>query len=158
MQKYKKPIFSYSLLGVNPCRSGLSVPVGYLEFKDSFQQDGGGDWLHAKQQVDKSPSCRLYTYSQNRKVVSKLSSCGKELFVWIMYELEAGKEALWINRERYFEENGVSVNTYKKSVDELVRSAIIAYTVVKDVYWINPAFFFSGDRIKMYPDCLDEVK
>lgn len=158
MQRYRKPYFDYSTLGINPCRANLKIPVGYLEFKDSFQKDFDGEWLHTRKVVDKSASCRLFTSSINRRVVSKLSLCGKGLYLWIMYEIETGNEALWINKVRYIEESGVSLNTYKKSIDELVRHAIIAYTVVKEVYWINPAYFFSGDRIKMYPDCLEHGK
>ena len=156
MQKYKKPDFKYSELGINPCRNNLKIPVGYIEFKNSFQKDIEGDWLHTKQLVDKSASCKLYTIPQNRKLVAKLSPCAKELYLWIMYELESGKEAIWINRERYLEENRTSLNTFRKAVDELVKNAIIAYTVIKDVYWINPSYFFNGDRIKMYPDCIEK--
>ena len=156
MQKYKKPKFDYRDLGINPCRNNLKIPVAYLEFKDSFQVDEQGDWLNTKKRVDNSPNCKLYTSSLNRKLVSKLSPCGKELYLWIMYEIEVGKEALWINRDRYLEENETSINTYKKAIEELIKNAIIAYTVVKDVYWINPSYFFSGDRLKMYPDCLDK--
>ncbi len=44
-----------------------------------------------------------------------------------------------------------SENTYKAGIDELVRYGFVVNTVLKSVYWINPAVFFCGNRLNKYP-------
>ena len=156
MQKYKKPKFEYSDIGINPFRGNLRISSSILEFKDSYQMLEEGSLINATKIVDNTPSCRLFTLSNNRLYVSKLTLSGKELFLWIMFSVEPGKEVLWINKDRYMVENSTSINTYKRAIEDLVKNAVIAFTVVKDVYWINPLYFFNGDRLKMYPECYGE--
>ena len=44
-----------------------------------------------------------------------------------------------------------SLNTFKSSVSELKRLAIISEVATKKwTYWINPRFFFSGNRAEKY--------
>ena len=152
MQKYQKPKFTYKDLGKNPCVSSLEVPVKTLVMKHQFQQDKDDNTLvNVEIQVEALHFSRIYVTSERRKLVSALSMSAKELYLWIMYEIETGEDALWINKDRFMEENNTSLNTFKKAVEELVRYAFIAYTIVKEVYWINPDFFFKGDRMKKYP-------
>jgi hypothetical protein len=75
-----------------------------------------------------------------------------------MFEIDAGEDYLWINRERCLTENDISLNTYKKAIDELIKNGLITYTTVKDIYWINPNFFFHGDRVRKYKDNVKIVK
>lgn len=96
---------------------------------------------------------KLFTGSDKRKVLSQLSAPAKGLFLWLIYELESGKDYLWVNRERFMEETNInSVNTYKSGVAELVKKKLIAASLIKDVFWINPRLFFCGSRINKYPD------
>jgi hypothetical protein len=152
MQKYKKPKFDYNKLGVNPCASSsLIITVNEIAFKDFYMQDEDGILLPAKKEVEATPFTKLYVTAERRLIVAKLSPAAKELFLWVMLELDSGKDALWINKDRFMEENNTSLNTFKKAIDELIRYAFLAYTVVREVYWINPDFFFKGDRISKYP-------
>lgn len=150
MQKYKKPKFDIKKLGVNPCTVSLVIPVNEIEFKDQYTKEDGM-LTNTTVEVEATPFAKLYVTAERRKLVSSLSTSAKELYLWIMYEVDASEDALWINRDRFMEENNTSLNTYKKAIEELIRYAFVAYTVVKDVYWINPDFFFRGDRIKKYP-------
>ena len=86
-----------------------------------------------------------------------LSSRARDLFLWITYELDSGKDFLWINKVRYMKECTVSLNTYKESILDLTTAGVITPTVYHDTYWINPLFFFNGDRIKKYQDKLTTV-
>lgn len=152
MQKYSKPKFEYKKLGVNPCTITLEVPIRNLIKKHQFEKDEEDDMLvNVEVIVEATAYTKLYITSELRKLVCNLSPSAKELYLWIMYEVEVGEDALWINKVRFMEENSTSLNTYKKAVEELIRYAFIAYTIVKDVYWINPNFFFKGDRVKKYP-------
>lgn len=80
----------------------------------------------------------------------------KDLCWFIIYELNSQQDWLWINKERYMKESHVSLNTYKAAVLELDRYGILQPTVYKDTYWVNPMFFFHGDRIKKYPSKIKE--
>lgn len=150
MQKYKKPKFDIKQLGVNPCSFPLIIPVNEIEFKGQYKKEGDM-FVNVTKEVEATPYSKIYITAERRKLVASLSASAKELYLWLMYEVNVSEDALWINRDRFMEENKTSLNTYKKSVEELVRYAFIAYTVIKDVYWINPDFFFRGDRITKYP-------
>lgn len=159
MQKYQKPKFTYKDLGKNPCVSSLEIPVRTITMSRQFTKDKDDDTLvNVEIEVEAIAFSKLYVTAERRKLLSSLSSSAKELYLWIMFEIETGEDALWINKLRFMEENNTSLNTYKKSVEELIRYAFIAYTVVKDVYWINPDFFFKGDRIKKYPSKIKHIK
>lgn len=153
MQKYKKPDFTNKNLGINPCSVPLQIPVNELVFKDQYVRDGN-ILINASKEVESTPYSKLYVTAERRKIIASLSAAAKELYIWIMYEVKTGEDALWINKQRFMEENSTSLNTYKKAIEELVRYALVAFTVVKDVYWINPDFFFKGDRIAKYPQCV----
>lgn len=94
---------------------------------------------------------KIYSTSALRKNLMGCTPKAKDLLWFIVYELECGKDWLWINKKRYMEESNVSLNTYKAAIKELVRYNFIQVTLYTDVYWINPMYFFKGDRIKKYP-------
>lgn len=151
MQKYKKPKFSEEDLGTNPCAIPLEIPVHEMLFKNQFIKDGGL-LLPLIREVEKTPFVRLYTTSQRRKILSKCSPQAKSLFLWILFEIEYGKDYLWINKDRYMEENYVSLATYRRSIKELHRYNLIQPSVKKGIYWINPDFVFKGNRVEKYPN------
>jgi hypothetical protein len=80
-----------------------------------------------------------------------LTGRAKELYLWVMYELDKNEDFVWINVQRYMEECNVSsMTTYRDTVKDLQKSLIISPTTIKDVYWINPLFFFNGNRLEKY--------
>lgn len=152
MQKYKKPTFTVSQLGVNPCISSLKIPVVKKVFDKQYKRDEEGDLLPVEQEVEYTEFTKFYNSPERRKVRNALSTKAKSLLFWIMDELEAGADHIWINKQRYMEELSISsIDTYKNGITELIRYALIVPTIIKDVYWINPDFMFKGDRIKKYP-------
>ncbi len=96
---------------------------------------------------------KIYSTPSNRKVITLLSANAIKLFLWIAYELEYGKDAVWINKHRYMKEAQISsINTYKKAIGELERYELIRLSKEKSVYWINPRYLFKGSRITKYPN------
>lgn len=156
MQKYSKPKYDYKTLGINPFSISLEVKVKELELLNAYKKDGD-EWIPAVNEVEDTPYTKMFITSERRIIVSNLSPAAKELYLWIMFEIDAGKDALWINKDRYMKENHTSINTYKKALEDLIRYAIISQTVVQGVYWFNPDFFFRGDRIKKYPKNLKYI-
>jgi hypothetical protein len=156
MQKYNKPKYDYKTLGINPFSISLEIKVKELELLNAYKKDGD-EWLPVTNDIEDTSFTKMFITAERRIIVSNLSPAAKELYLWIMFEIDAGRDALWINKERYMLENHTSINTYKKALEDLIRYAIISQTVVQGVYWFNPDFFFRGDRIKKYPKNLKYV-
>lgn len=128
------------------------VRVTKIYSKGEFRMDGNVKKLVEKQyEVDKS--CKLYVTSAHRQLVLGLGNSAKSLFLFIGYELDSGKDYVWIPKQRYMRECGVtSVNTVKLGLSELIDKNFITASSVKDVYWINPRLLFNGSRINKYSD------
>lgn len=156
MNKYKKPKFTEVTLGVNPFVESLVIEVNRIPFVGSYKKVGDGfEQIIGKVEYD--PVCKVYVNPNKRKLIAGMRNCSKSLFTWVMYELESGKDYLWINRIRYMEENNIaSVNTFKAALTELIRYGVLTGTTVTGVYWINPTYFFSGNRISKYPKKVKE--
>lgn len=152
MQKYTKPNTDKLDKIPNPLANTLQIKVSILKDPHTFKVDGDA-LIQSSYTVEADPHCRFYTNPEKRLLMNAISPQSKELFLWIIYTIEKSKDYIWINKERYMEELDISsINTYKKSIDELTRYGVIHITTIKDTYWINPEFFFKGSRIDKYPN------
>jgi len=127
-------------LGVNPFLSNfeiLAVKSNNTEYSVIVEQD---------------KKVNVYVEDVYRKTVAELTNNGKSLFLYIMYKLESNKDYITINKDKYMIENNItSLNTFKSSVSELKRLAIISDVATKKwTYWINPRFFFNGNRAEKF--------
>lgn len=151
---YSKPKVDESKFIANPLvGSDFKIIVNKVRDSKTFIKDGE-DWLPKEYELEKEQITKVYTKAENRLIIAELSSAAQRLYVWLLYEVDAGKDYMWLNRKRYMEENRIkSVNSYKKAVNELSRYLIIYPTleVKHDYYWINPRLFFSGSRPNKYP-------
>lgn len=155
MNKYKKPIYEDADLGENPFVDTLVVDVNEMEFKGQYKRLKNGDLVPLVRDVESEVSCRVYTTAAKRKKMNELGNAATRLLLWIIYEVEGGKDYLWLNKVRYMEESGISsAKTFYSAVNDLISKKFIFRTLVGGVYWINPAFFFSGNRILKFPDNL----
>lgn len=155
MQKFKKPDIDPTKIGVNPFVNSLSIKVVRKYASNEYNKDEEGLITNKEFKLETKEYTKLFVGSEERKIISNLNDNAKALLLWIMYELETGKDYLWINRLRYMEENNIkSPNTFNTPLRELVRYGFITQTIIKDVYWINPEFMFNGNRIKKYPNNL----
>lgn len=142
---------------INPFSYTLEIKLKQLENSNSFVLDEGA-LIHQTYTVESTPKTSLYIKPEHRLVQNNLYGCAKELLLWILYTLEANTDYIWINKLRYMKETSTTINTYKKAIDNLERYGFLNSTSVKDTYWINPEFFFRGDRKNKYPDkCVLEV-
>lgn len=122
------------------------VEWGKLVYEEDFL-------LPAEKQMDRGLVTRVYTSSSTRLKIGRLNTAAQSLFLWIVYELISGKDYVIVNKERYMKEGGItSVNTYKKGISDLVKEKFIALSLRKNVFWINPEYFFCGNRMAKYPD------
>jgi hypothetical protein len=97
---------------------------------------------------------RIYCSAPLRLRMVKLSFRALQLWSWSLYEIKREDDFLYIDVKRMMEECFIkSYKTFKKAVDELRREGYIAPCVGhKNVYWINPAIAFKGNRAKKFPE------
>jgi hypothetical protein len=143
-EKYLQNCFkNYHILNewynYNPEVFNKQFVIELLKNKDSFLMSS-----------DKN-SVKIYTKSELRLKIMSMSKAAKELYLWLIYELDKNEDHVWINVERFMEECSISsMTTYRTTVKELQKNVIIYPTIIKDIYWINPLFFFNGNRIDKY--------
>lgn len=159
MTTAKKPNIDPEKLKYNPLiKEDFKIVVNKMIDDKSFKREGEL-LVHSNYELEKEDITKVYTNPLYRKLISTLSSRAKSLFLWILYELDSGKDYLWINKHRYMEENGLSsINTYKESIADLTVPNIICPTIYPDVYWINPRYFFSGNRMNKYKEHIEYYK
>lgn len=135
-------------LGGNPFYVNIPVvkrPTG------KYYEDIDGVKLPEEVLQDSEPYTKVFVGKLNREIVNKLPDRSKAMLLWIMQELEAGKDYVYVPRKRYMEELDISsTTTVTNAFAELTRCSFITPSVIKDIYWINPMFIFRGDRIKKY--------
>lgn len=151
MNKYKKPEFTVEKLGKNPFLINLVIPVRKEVVPNKWMKDDGIIVpLEIEMEIDEY--CKIYIDAKRRKDINKLSARAKDLFVWILYTIETNKDHLWLNKKRYMDECNVkSINTYKDALNEMIAGGMLSKTIVTDVMWINPDYFFKGSRVNEFP-------
>lgn len=140
---------SNSNLGVNPFSASLVIIVNIVTTPE-YESDGE-DMLPVKRKLEKDEFCKFYCSSERRVKINSLTLRGKELLLWILFELKYGQDWIWINKERFMKESGISaVNTFKGALKDLIRNGVLATTIETDTYWINPFYFFKGNRVNKF--------
>ncbi len=102
--------------------------------------------------IEKEVYTKLYKTSEKRKLFFSLREKSRSLLTWIFYTIKPGEDIIFLNKDLYMKEANVSINTFKEAVKELIETKFICNTDIKEYYWINPVYFFSGNRLKKYAD------
>jgi hypothetical protein len=159
-----RPKYNKEDLGINPLiqdlvveRRKIKIKNNYVELDSCVREEG--EIVDIKRTsiqettfyVEQDAYTKVYTKSALRLYIMQLSNAAKELYLWLVYELDKNEDHVWINIERFMEECSISsMTTYRTTVKELQKNVIIYPTIIKDIYWINPLFFFNGNRIDKY--------
>lgn len=155
--------FDNARMGVNPFTRDLTIPVrekaSVKETKAVTRTADGtivgfGDSFNIEQKfyAEITSFTKVFHSKVHRTTVASLPARGKELLIWMMMELKSGQDYIVINIERYKSENRCSHSTYSRAIDDLIEINILQPTRWQAVYWINPAFMFSGNRINKFKD------
>ena len=156
-RKKIKPDLSRMVGCINPL-----TEVGFrviITRRPKVHHDKDGNEVIEDVELEHERYAKVFLEGGKRKAVCSLGGSATKLFTWLMYELDSGKDYVWINRDRYMHESGISsINTYKDALRELVGSGLIAVSLEPGVFWINPRLFFCGNRIKKYPNHVEIYK
>lgn len=166
----RKKIYQEELLKNNPFVESpdfevrvrnLSKEEEYVNIKDI--SDGVILTVPSKVKTKYLVEAEAYTKVYNKKSlylhIADISPSGKALFLYIQYHLQHSKDYIRLEPKEVMKQVGYgSINTFKKSLEELVTHLIITPTLCQDVYWINPVFFFNGSRISKYGHKIKETR
>lgn len=154
---YKKIEVNTAEMGQNPFFTNFKFLARKINIKDKFKVDADGTFLPDYFFAEKDPNTKIFTKPENRIIICNMTSKAQRLFIWLCYEVESGKDWLWLNKKRYLKESPkTSLSTYKTALKELCRYGIICPTIYSrsGYYWINPELFFSGSRVDKLRDCM----
>lgn len=120
------------------------------EYKTDLQP---GDYYDVEQQK----ATRLYRVNAHCNMMMELSAPGVKLVVWIMYHLQDNAVSIKLNEKKLCAEVfKCSERQFRRTKAELIKAAIIAKKENND-YWVNPRYFASESRLKLYPECAVRV-
>lgn len=141
-------------LGSNPLLRGFKFEVVKVIDGQTYAPDVDGTLKPTTYYMERQQSCKVFYDIEIKKKIFLLSSAAQRMFLYILYNMETGKDYVFINKDRFMQMNNVgSHNTVKKAIDELGRVGFITPTAAypNDVYWIDPTILFSGSRIRAFP-------
>jgi hypothetical protein len=152
-----KPDIDEGTLGINPFIGNLKIIASVVKSEDRYKLHDKNSsepiFEYANYEFEYTPYCKVFSDSKRRLHVNKLTTRAKDLLLWLMMEIDKNKDYIWINKERYMSECGVnSMNTYRAAIGDLVEYGFITRTKEMNTYWINPNYFFNGNRLTKYPD------
>ena len=140
-------------IGTNPFSVDLRIRIN-RKYKEVINKFGDADKLESV--FESVGYTKMFDQAGAKALVASLSVRAKELYLHIMYSLDSGQDIIWIHRGRYMELYGIrSINTYKDAVKDLSDKLFIyPHASIRDTYWINPHYFFKGNRQSKYPNNL----
>lgn len=160
MNVKKKPDVDKSQLGINPFIINELIKVRSFNSKKDMEIANNNESinvsLNQKILVEYKTATKLFHDVDYRNIILRLNGNALKLFIFISYQLDVNEDYLWINRSLFMKTTTLSKKDLNKAIDDLIRYGLITYTKYTDVYFINPLIFFSGDRLKKYPDNLTD--
>lgn len=110
--------------------------------------------IKSRMLVDADDYTKVFTKPGYRLHVSALNNQGKALFLWLLFEIDYAEDFFELNKRRFIAECTSNYMHLSMGITALIDASIITSTSVENVYWINPIFFFKGDRVKKYQNDL----
>lgn len=152
----RKPPIDESKLPQNPFSFNLQIPVNEGEDHREYVDNGEGTKKPKPYWVERTPFVKQFLVKGAKERTMLLSDRGIRLFEYIKYQLEAGKDYVYLDPAIYKQEAHVkSTTTFVLAKEELCRYNFICPTPFRRYYWINPEIIFNGNRPKKYPFALD---
>ena len=114
--------------------------------------------VERKYLLEVQPCTKIWHDVDYRNVINSIDDVmAFKLFIHIVYTLN--KDFVCINPTFCISKYNLrSRRNFDDAIKVLLKRAIITPTIVKDIYWVNPAMMFSGNRLDEYPDNIVEVK
>lgn len=137
----------------NPLAHDLVIDVTKrIDYGKMLTDKETGESIPTSSLIEKNRTAKVFYGTGAKEMVYNLSPGAKSLYLYILYNLEPNQDWIQVNVDWYMLKNSIkSINTYKEAAKELCRYLFLAATLdYKNVFWINPALFFCGNRIEKY--------
>ena len=147
----------------NPFVKDLYISVSVLKDNNNYiKHPEENDALYTPKEYyfERQINSKVFRSKHTKQIVLNLNPPAKDLLWWIMFELQAKTDYIHINKTDTSKELKVSTKTIERALKTLCSKEIKILCKSKeiDVYFLNPIFFFSGDRKKKYPQRCKEYK
>ena len=137
-------------LGVNPFVKNLTINVRVDKVYDKKVLD---TYIERTVELEADRYLKLFCYNSNNKAtIRTLSPSACVLFNYVITELLPKEDVIRINRKIFKENTSIKSDiTINLAIVELCKKGILAIIAgEKELYWINPDIFFTGNRISKY--------
>lgn len=96
---------------------------------------------------------RVYTNETIREQITTWENATKLLYFYITLYINRKAEVIDLTFNE--ETMGMSINTYKKALVELLDEAvIISVSKIKNLYWVDFTYISPSSRIDKFPECM----
>lgn len=92
---------------------------------------------------------KFYTDNKRKNTCKMLTPSASKLLLFILFKLEKNQDFVKFTIEQAEDFTDFSVNTILKYIKELEEHAFIKRKG-REAYWINPRFFFKGNRLEYF--------
>lgn len=142
----------------------INTTIFHVTSVEGMYEAGDYSSTHSKT-VETSKFTKLYKLSYASGFLKELGNSGRHLFLYILYRLNPDEDKISLPPVGVCSELGVSERTYYNAINDLISMSVIERENQNKGnynYWINPIFFFAGDRKEYFkknnPDALEVVK
>ena len=145
----------YSIVMDNPFLTEFTLKVNGVNQDGNNIMIGDGDDAYIMQDTvlyESDRFAKIFCSTDRRKHLALLSPRAHHLYGWIVQKIESGNDLVCIDRHSYMSESSIKrQETYLAAISDLIEFSVIAKSGLSiDTYWVNPFFFFKGNRIKKY--------
>jgi len=148
-------------LGDNPLLDGFYVIVNDVvetrmmydvgDVKDGVLMNVGESRVFSFM-LERASYSKVFKNAVNRRVLMSMRGSSVKMYLWLIYCVKSGLDYVMVNVELLKKDCGFNHNTYRSSVKQLGELGVVAETKYANVFWINPSYFFCGNRLKKYAD------
>ena len=147
------PFWSETKLQIKGKR--ITVATGAYVSEEGEHVEAAG--VHVTRRVDAEQFVKVYT--GRMKAIFELKPTTLKVIQYLLAQIQKepntdGIYLNWLSAERYFSEQDINASrtSFQRSLNELCEKGFIAPSAMPSIFWINPGFFWNGDRMRFVED------
>jgi len=130
-----------------------SIPRG----NEIVTHPDGSTKIRTGYKLDKEESVKVYLSAETKQLYMAMTLPGRKLLDLIMFKLRHNEDQVNIKVSAFAKSMNCSARTVYNGIEELRKLSFITKDKGSS-YWINPHFFFKGNRLFAYGDDFVHVK
>lgn len=151
IQKENFSLYSHEY-HVNPfVNKDFTFKISILIDKGTYY-DKNGIKLNKTYKYEHSKSVKYFPDAIKRNTISKLTNNAKSLWLWIISEINGDEVKL---NEKLFKTHNkgfTGKKSFQLTISELIKNDLIKKSDRENIYFVNPDYIYSGNRIKSFPN------